>query len=350
MISNSFFSFVRLFKKCRKISRLFRKSGPAKLELDRIQKELNEEQQPLSLTLDCETRWNSTLHMISRILDLKEALNQYWDICDPPLPGHQKLSETEFTSLKDLKTLLSPLAEATTTLSGRHYVTLSNIIPMVTVSMRIIDRLQPSSSCGIKLRKYLLDAIQDRFCTDQEDRSDTCISIDAEANSILQVATYLDPRFKDKLFRKAEHSLAAKTAVADFIKSSSSQSPPARVADSLSLWDEIDSISAHHGGGNIDESLRCYESSPLMKSDPLKFSDPSLSHYPAILKLKQKYYCIPATSVPSESLFSSLQLLTSDRRSSLGDENIEFISFLHVNLPLYEKFNSNKKNLNTSQI
>ncbi|KAF0682248.1 zinc finger BED domain-containing protein 1-like [Aphis craccivora] len=55
---------------------------------------------------------------------------------------------------------------------------------------------------------------------------------------------------------------------------------------------------------------------------------------PELYKLQQKYLCIPATSVPSERVFSKAGLLTNDRRNRLSPKNLNYIIFLNSNLNL----------------
>jgi len=51
--------------------------------------------------------------------------------------------------------------------------------------------------------------------------------------------------------------------------------------------------------------------------------------------MQLKYLCIPATSVPSERVFSITGLITNDRKNRLSSKNLDFIIFLNNNLTLF---------------
>lgn len=54
--------------------------------------------------------------------------------------------------------------------------------------------------------------------------------------------------------------------------------------------------------------------------------------YPKLTKLARMYLSIPATSVPSERVFSVAGNLVTSRRESLLPANVECLTFLHDNL------------------
>ena len=69
------------------------------------------------------------------------------------------------------------------------------------------------------------------------------------------------------------------------------------------------------------------------ESDPLKWwQDEGKEKFPMLCKLASKYLSIPATSVPSERLFSSAGEVISKKRNRIGDENAEMLVVLHGNL------------------
>ena len=93
----------------------------------------------------------------------------------------------------------------------------------------------------------------------------------------------------------------------------------------------------------------CYDSlsTPTWKDEIEQFQkEPQLHHdedallwwrtnearFPTLGKLARKYLCVPATSVPSERIFSTAGHVISCRRSSLTPENADMLIFLHKNL------------------
>ncbi len=55
--------------------------------------------------------------------------------------------------------------------------------------------------------------------------------------------------------------------------------------------------------------------------------------FPNMYHLAMKYLSIPATSVPSERVFSSAGDILTQKRSRLGDDNARMLICLHANLP-----------------
>jgi len=54
--------------------------------------------------------------------------------------------------------------------------------------------------------------------------------------------------------------------------------------------------------------------------------------FPLLAQCARKYHCIPASSAPSERLFSSSGNLVSAKRSSLNTKNVDMMVFLHENM------------------
>ena len=67
------------------------------------------------------------------------------------------------------------------------------------------------------------------------------------------------------------------------------------------------------------------------KFDILDWRKHTLSTYPRLSALAQKYFCCPATSVPSEWLFSSAGNLINKKRCCLKPENVDKLFFFHKN-------------------
>jgi len=92
------------------------------------------------------------------------------------------------------------------------------------------------------------------------------------------------------------------------------------------------------------ELLRYLREDPL----PIQDTDDSGSHqknhnpivwwkenggrFATLAKLARKYLCIPATSVPSERLFSTAGCVVTARRACLDPDNVNILCFLKSNL------------------
>ena len=72
---------------------------------------------------DCPTRWSSTFLMIERLLDVRDPLTKVLEEAE-----WDNLAASEWKSLWAIKSLLQPLAEFTSLLSGEEFTTLPTIM------------------------------------------------------------------------------------------------------------------------------------------------------------------------------------------------------------------------------
>jgi len=71
-----------------------------------------------------------------------------------------------------------------------------------------------------------------------------------------------------------------------------------------------------------------------LKEDPMQFWKNHFSVLDPLTELALKYACIPATSVPSESIFSKAGQIVSQRRNRLSPKNVNILIFLNKNLEM----------------
>lgn len=71
--------------------------------------------------------------------------------------------------------------------------------------------------------------------------------------------------------------------------------------------------------------------------DPLTWWREHEKQFPTIAKIAKKYLCIPATSVPSERLFSDAGNVITKKRASMDPETLEEILMVYENCELTEK-------------
>ena len=65
---------------------------------------------------------------------------------------------------------------------------------------------------------------------------------------------------------------------------------------------------------------------PLSKKEnPLTWWKKNAAHYPTLAKLAKSLLCIPATSTPSERLFSAAGNIASKKRASLSPEHVDML-------------------------
>lgn len=178
-----------------------------------------------------------------------------------------------------------------------------------------------------------------------------------ETDELTSKATFLDPRFKKEGFDSEVNAQKAYNWIADevpsLIQSRESQDQtnesekPSHQATAESkepeggniLWGFFDKKvsgvkkSAQPGNVLTDLLLKQYLELPHLprKRDPLDFWK-TCTVLPELQKLQEKYLGIPATSVPSERVFSKAGQITNQRRNRLSAKNLDQIIFLNVNI------------------
>jgi len=89
-----------------------------------------------------------------------------------------------------------------------------------------------------------------------------------------------------------------------------------------------------HQSKKLNSELKLYLSLPAISADadPLDWWKAHVKEMPMLSKVARKYLCIPATSVPSERVFSASGHILSPQRSRLSNQNMNMLTFLHFKM------------------
>jgi len=82
--------------------------------------------------------------------------------------------------------------------------------------------------------------------------------------------------------------------------------------------------------------IRQYMDLPYLNlnDDPVKFWKNHYSVLDPLTEMAFKYLCIPATSVPSERIFSKAGQIVSQQRNRLSPKHVDILIFLNKNLEM----------------
>ncbi|GBP19654.1 Zinc finger BED domain-containing protein 4 [Eumeta japonica] len=200
-----------------------------------------------------------------------------------------------------------------------------------------------------------------------------------EENSYI-IATYLDPRYKNKFFtslteEKIKDDILKISRNTEDILASRTISPSTERAKKMKMTDSMDTDTERPGtsgtgrqsclisdlamildSSSDDESQKTPEiNSPdvILKKElltfrnkkrinlnecPLKWWSVNQSEFKLLSKMERKFLSAPPASVPSEQLFSSAGLIYEPLRNRLESEKAAILLFIKYNAPIF-KFN-----------
>lgn len=325
--------------KCKAIVSHFRHSTLASDKLKKIQRDLKKKE--LKLIQHVDTRWNSSLHMMSRIIELRDeltlALNQ--NTKAPP-----NLTAEEYSLLEEVKKIFEPIEDATEAISGEEYVTLSLIIPLVKgISIHYAELEKEPMS---ELAKVVLENIKSSVATKLKpyEKRTACI-----------ISTFLNPHFKKMGFKtESDVERATQYVQKEYsaylsnlnkknpqrsgddteIESSSEnvQVPPKKYKKSnlLSYLTTEPESNINNPTADAIVDIRQYIEKPVIPRTeyPIEFwcySQNNLKH------IALKFLCVPGSSTPAERLFSKAGQIVTERRNRLSSEHINELLFINHN-------------------
>lgn len=171
---------VKLLEKCTAIVSFFHHSTQATEKLRATQQQLKVAEHKLIQSVA--TRWNSVFYMLQRLFEQKDTVSTA--LC---LWGKNTLclDEGEFSLIKQTVDSLQPFEEVTCKISAEKYVSVSKVIPLVSLIHRAVAECERQ---GSSLASQLAQQCQRRFRG-------------IETIYCLAARTFLDVRFKHLGFR-----------------------------------------------------------------------------------------------------------------------------------------------------
>jgi hypothetical protein len=308
----------------------------------KINNELNEEEIEKFVYLDVvkanNTRWNSTFYAFQRLIILKTAISMLKIslVNDSNPHAHregEKLEELyptfyEWKTIKEIVILLDPFENVTCLLSGATYPTIGLTYPSMCNLKEILENdfgLMETED-GQNCRNAILEDLERRWEFPQE----LCLK-----------ASFFDLRFKSLDFIKSqqicnniikklqeEYKTLKQNLSSVFITSDENKSNPTAMEN---FWKKKNSRMITPVKDELQHYLSLPELPALEEYDPFKWWTTNKTEYPVLHKLAIKYLSIPATSVPSERLFSDANNLITPQRNRLDSFLVNQLMFLKRN-------------------
>ena len=311
----------------------FRHSALASNELKKRQEEMGKP--PKKLQQDCPTRWNSTFYMIKSLLENRWPVTAV--LSDETVTKRQHryldLSSENWLILEELSKVLEPLEVATVFLSSDNNISLSTVLPVVHGLINQLDSDGDDSLSVKNFKEKVVTGLKQRWELDSI--STTKVSV---------IATALDPRFKQLKFLsedekeevKAElvrRAAVLETSIPVHVQSDDSTTPPPPKKSKSALDILLGEDEASSSDGGIEAELTQYNMDKPVPRDtnPMDWWRENNTRFPKLAQIAKFVLCIPATSTPSEQLFSTAGLTVSKLRSCLKPENVDALIFLNAN-------------------
>lgn len=321
----------------------FNRSTQGQNKLATTQKQLN--LPILKLKQDVPTRWNSTYDMLQRIIQVKDAVITTIALLRPDL----NIKQEDWEVIEEVLPLLKPFYEVTIEISAEKNVTLSKVIVFNNLIQDFLRKYFSQNQKIISVQSALKKGMETRFK-------------DLENNILYAESTILDPRFKARSLKNQDYRERAIEGLKNKVgktplqslqynnRENSSNTTTALVPvssvdengnkkDCVSIWDEYDSEISRitrpenktvAGIREIDKYLN--EEYLDRKMDPLQWWHERRHTYPHLYAYILKRFCIVATSVPCERVFSGAGQIITQRRKLLKPNKVSTLLFLHSNM------------------
>lgn len=253
------------------------------------------------------------------------------------------LSPEDWIALEELILLLRPFVDATNLTSGSVYPTLSLWYPTLYCLRKYLKNITHNlTSPQIKVTcNEILASLHKRWDIPDE---------------LGCVASFLDPRFKSLNFLSIDQIETTKQNLKKQIEVSETSSSPfvtPILSNSTSIFLDFfnHDISSQPPISIVDTEISLYSQLPTLSilplnhpqyhlHDPLQWWNERKDTFPLLSKQARKFLSIPATSVPSERLFSDAGNIITDKRNRLNPNTVHDLLFLKENdhlITLYSK-------------
>ncbi|XP_067266309.1 E3 SUMO-protein ligase ZBED1-like [Chanodichthys erythropterus] len=291
------------------------------------------------LTQSCKTRWNSVCEMFDRLVEQRWAVVAV--LSDRTVTKLQdarilELKDEYWQLMEDTQPVLLALKCATTVMSAEKDVSISNTYPVTFGLINI--HLMRSEGDGPRLIEFK-----------------TKIESGEIVSFAPMISSMLDPRHKHLGFLTPTQRLAANVKLVELgeavgtdradiqqaggveaaLSDTDEGSENTVVATSQSsamaqlLGDHYTTQCEAGSEAELQNFLR--ETPPPLNCTPTDWWKVNETRFPGLAKLARRYLCIPATSVPSERVFSAAGLTVTRLRSRLTPDHVNMLIFLNKN-------------------
>ncbi|KAH9383796.1 hypothetical protein HPB48_025566 [Haemaphysalis longicornis] len=286
--------------------------------------------EPLEVTRDLCTPWNSEYEMMCRLLKLRQAISV-------DLSGQdtiEYLTCSEWRLMAAVMSFLKCVEEATRELSSEKHPTLSQVIPLVHCMQILLSRRCQNGGEDAAFAGNLLRSMKSRF-VDSKMQSARTLSTLAVGSEVQGSVLHRSRREKNHLYSAVEKVLPAHSGK----EADASCTPAPVISDVWVVFGALASTNSSQASTRQQpqEEVEDYLRMPVIprsENPYLWWKNTGKSRYPVLSRIALIYLSIPATQVSSERLFSASGNVVTCRRQLLLPERVEQLVFIHSNSSL----------------
>lgn len=339
---------------CRKLVDLFRE--PTMFLLREKQKLHGLPQ--CALITDWGRSWLAALAMIQRLKEQQVAVTATLE--ESSSIPHFHCEHPDWALLEGLIEILQPFKVVANMISSCRYPTISMVRPVLHMLLNTTLKVKEGDLKEISMTKEVISRV---LSTTYSQNS----QLSHEISTFLNVATFLDPRYKKLPFLSSQEHSKVETSVIEEAKvilerqnaerpgldDFSVDEPPSKKKavlsnSSASTANQENPLAAIFYQSDTDrsqeelhaqvvEELSNYKSQRVLglNEDPLLWWSSHAPLFPTLPKVLQKYWCVPAMSVPCHRLFSSSGAVLCGKRNRIAPALVDQQVFLYENSRSY---------------
>ena len=254
--------------------------------------------------------------------------------------SHLMPTADERETMDSIVALLQKFKVATIMISSEKKTTISLILPIIDVFNNHLTIGMDDKPTVKKVKKAIKDDLDTRYQGD-------------EIRNILKIATFLDPRFKElewisidiqNLVRDKTLDIVVKvfndnndTSIPVSSATVLKENEPANFFVSILKKSKPNTpnVTNNDMKSQIELEIKRYIQEPGIDNptqfNPIDWWKHRASCYPNLAETVKNLFCVPATSVPSERVFSTAGNIVNKLRSSLNPKNVDMLLFLNKN-------------------
>lgn len=349
-----------LLSRCRRLVQHFQRSPVAAFVLYEQQK--RRQAAATMLLSDRPAGWAACLAMLQSLKQHRAAIASV--LLEDSSGHHLMLEAAEWATVDGLLDLLQPFRQVADVLSASRFPVISMVKPLLHMLLRTTLKPKDADPKEISTAK---EAIAKELARTYQEPPGV--------DMFLNVATFLDPRYKRLPFlspferqqvenrvvdeakglleraRQDTYAGAAAAATEDKLfpgpdeppakKAAAATSPSPPPGPSSAIHHLLAEIFCPAGGGDeqeewhaqVLEELSSFKSQKVLglHEDPLKWWSERLALFPVLPRVLHKYWCVAATRVRPQRLFSSAAGVVSAKRNRLAPALVHQQVFLYEN-------------------